>query len=85
MGTAHVEVSAALLQRLRTDPILNDEIGIIGDPLDQGDGFWMVKVFSPLLPAGYRGTQELVVEYGKPFFKPASLNGLEQGRDPEII
>jgi hypothetical protein len=60
MGTAHIEVSRTLRWSILTDPTYTDLIGVITDT-DNGDGTWLLKVRSPLLPAGYHGMQDLIL------------------------
>ena len=67
MGSCHVEVGQALRERLKTDVILRDQISI-KDESDHGDGYWLLLVSSPLLPAGYNGVCNLIVE-GKTRFR----------------
>lgn len=67
MGSASIEVTAALRERLMTEPVLRDQISIKGES-DSGDGYWLLHVSSPLLPAGYNGVCNLIVE-GKARFR----------------
>jgi hypothetical protein len=62
MGRAFILVNDEILARLRTDPILIDEIGIHGDPIDYGDGTHLVDVSSPLLPVHCEKQQCLILE-----------------------
>lgn len=62
MGTCHIHVNSELRDRIKTDPHLSDLISIITESLFDDDGLWIMKVSSPLLPAGYQFQQDLIVE-----------------------
>lgn len=68
MGTADVEASAALCKRLYAYPYC-DLVRILIQT-DMGEGIYLIHVYSPLLPKGYQGTCEIVIEGERLRFKP---------------
>ena len=79
MGTATIEVTSALRERLETDTLLHDEIRILSHTVT-GDGYWWLRVSSPLLKAGENGMQEIVINGSSVRFKNAVDHDIGAGR-----
>lgn len=80
MGTAHVTVAESLRQRLRNEARLADVISITGETY-LGGGLWLLDVATPLLPKGFNGEQEIIVEdHAGPRFKKAADDDIGAGR-----
>ena len=62
MGTAHIHADTTLRDRILTDPMLTDLIGILSENIFEPPDIWLLWIRSPLLPSGYNHFCELVAD-----------------------
>ena len=63
MGRAHIIVSGDLLARINSDDRINKRVCVTKDTPFCGDTHY-AEIFSLLLPDGYHGVQDIIVEGG---------------------
>ena len=60
MGNVHICADTTLGDRLSTNPMLTDLVGILWESVVEPPDIWLLWIRSPLLPFGYNHFGQLV-------------------------